>query len=592
MKRAIFAVAMATLVGCDCFYQPVKTYTESADPAPLSEQSRAAWENTAKGLHAAWGSADLQYSRSEVPALDQTQSLSLCGWRGEKVSAQLLLWSAEGENGVECHVKGFNSAEASLPAEIAQTRFVRYTLGDKRHPNCLCARSVRHEPALEADMLDTLDRYDIPARTTRPVWVTIDIPADATAGVYQSKVVVSHQGFGRIVLPFELKVIDQVVDEPSQWQYHLDLWQHPAAVARMHGVPCWSDEHFELMRKEFAPLVAAGQKVITATLNRDPWRYQCFDDYEPMIIWTLNADSSWSYDYTLFDRWVEFMHSLGITRSINCYSMLPWGDCELDYFDAKHERNRTVKAIPGTPAFEKMWAPFLADFSKHLEQKGWLHKTNIAIDERSPEDMQAAARLIAQYAPALSFAIADNHDSYKLFANMRDVCVGQKHTIACHQDILDRRAKGFYTTFYICCSTHYPNAFTYSDPYEAELLGWYGVAHDYDGMLRWAYNSWPAAPHIDSRFRLWASGDTFFVYPHARTTMRFERLVDGIEVAEKVRKLRRLYGADNEALAPIEAVLEQIRNSNVNDPAQPWAEFLTTANKTLNEVAEKLAATK
>ena len=149
-----------------------------------------------------------------------------------------------------------------------------------------------------------------------------------------------------------------------------------------------------------------------------------------------------------------------------------------------------------------------------------------------------------------------------------------------------------YTTGLLQNGNHHPNAFTYSDPYEAELLGWYGVAHDYDGMLRWAYNSWPAAPHIDSRFRLWASGDTFFVYPHARTTMRFERLVDGIEVAEKVRKLRRLYGADNEALAPIEAVLEQIRNSNVNDPAQPWAEFLTTANKTLNEVAEKLAATK
>ncbi|MBR2004199.1 MAG: hypothetical protein IJ991_08480, partial [Thermoguttaceae bacterium] len=36
-------------------------------------------------------------------------------------------------------------------------------------------------------------------------------------------------------------------------------------------------------------LADAGQKVITATLNRDPWRYQCFDDYEPMIYCLLSA---------------------------------------------------------------------------------------------------------------------------------------------------------------------------------------------------------------------------------------------------------------------------------------------------------------
>ena len=74
--------------------------------------------------------------------------------------------------------------------------------------------------------------------------------------------------------------------------------------------------------------------------------------------------------------------------------------------------------------------------------------------------------------------------------------------------------------------------------------------------------------------------------------MRFERLVDGIEVAEKIRSLRRIYGAENEALKPIEAILEQIRTSNVNDPSLPWAEFVDTANHTLNDVAEKLAQSK
>ena len=286
------------------------------------------------------------------------------------------------------------------------------------------------------------------------------------------------------------------------------------------GQKRYREEHFEIMRPLMKMLADAGQKVITATLNRDPWRYQCFDDYEPMIYWYRYDNDEWKYDYSRFDKWVEFMMSLGVDKQINCYGMLPWGSCTLDYqdmrSDAKDNRLRQINTTPQEPEYEKVWGPFLTDFAKHLKEKGWLHITNIAIDERAPEDMDVAARLIAKYAPELGFAMADNHDSYKRYTNMRDVCVGQKHSLMSHDEILARRAKGDVSTFYVCCSTLFPNAFTNSQPFESELLILYALAHDYDGMLRWAYNSWPARPEYDSRFRRWASGDTFFIYPHAR----------------------------------------------------------------------------
>ena len=152
-----------------------------------------------------------------------------------------------------------------------------------------------------------------------------------------------------------------------------------------------------------------------------------------------------------------------------------------------------------------------------------MHITNMAIDERKPEDMDVAAALIKKYAPELGFAMADNHDSYKRYTNMRDVCVGQRHSLMNPEEIAARRAKGDVSTFYVCCSTLFPNVFTNSQPFEAELLCAYAIAHDYDGMLRWAYNSWPAHPELDSRFRYWASGDTYIVYPGARSSVRIER---------------------------------------------------------------------
>ena len=329
-------------------------------------------------------------------------------------------------------------------------------------------------------------------------------------------------------------------------------------------------------------LANAGQKVITATLNKDPWNHQCYDAYEPMIKWTKHKDGSWSYDYAVFDRWVQFMLDLGINKYINCYSMVPW-NCELEYMDEAKGEMVTIKAEPGTPIFPVIWKPFLIDFKKHLQQKGGLEITNIAMDERSPEAMQAAAKVLMDYAPEMGFALADNHRSYEKFTMMRDVCAAMRHQTVTPEDIAMRRAQGFTTTFYVCCSPMYPNTFTTSQPYEAELLGWKNIAHDHDGMLRWAYNSWAENPQYDSRYGNWMSGDTYVVYPYNRSSIRFERLIDGIEVTEKIRALRAA-GVD---MSGVDAVLEKIRNTEITDYNQPWKKIMKEAQAALNEAARK-----
>ena len=590
-KNLLLLVAFAAaLSGCTC--KSVETFKEAADPVAICEKAQSAWGEVDGGLNAAWGTPDLVYSRSLVPQ-NLTDSYTATAWRGEKVSAQVLVWTNKDLKNVKCEVSNFKAKGATLPASIAEARFVRYTLADEVSESCRCGRPNGHPAILQADMLDDIEALDVEANTARPIWITVDVPQDAKAGVYKATVKVSHCGLCSETLPLELVVVDQVLAEPSEWSFHLDLWQHPSAAARAAGVELWSDEHYEVMRPLMQMLADAGQKVITATLNRDPWRYQCFDDYEPMIYWYLYDNNEWKYDYTYFDKWVEFMMSLGIDKQINCYSMLPWGKCVIDYQDmrsnAKDNRLRQITTTPQEPAYEKVWAPFLKDFAQHLREKGWLHKTNMAIDERSPEDMDVAAALIAKYAPELGFAMADNHDSYKRYANMRDVCVGQRHSLMAPEEIAARRAKGDVSTYYVCCSTLFPNVFTNSQPYEAEMLCLYAIAHDYDGMLRWAYNSWPARPEYDSRFRRWASGDTYMVYPGARSSVRFERLVDGVEIYEKVRTLRAKYADKAEALQPVEAKLAEMRAMDFNDASLNWTAFLAETNKVLNDVAQQLA---
>lgn len=573
LRRFGIIIGLLFFVSCG-EYVSVDTFAE-LNAEPLSEETVAAWSAIPKGMHTAWGNIDLQYLRDEVPTDDLCDVCRIVGWRGERVSAQILVWSKDAIKGVDCKVHKLKSEASTLPASVVKARFVRYTLADEQ--------TYRFEKSgatyLAPDMLDTLSRFDIAERSVRPVWLTIDIPRDAKAGVYQGEIVVRSRNMGRVKMPFELEVADHTLAPASEWDYHLDLWQHPSAVARAEGVELWSEDHFDAMRPSMQMLADAGQKVITATLNKDPWNHQCYDAYESMIRWTKHADNSWSYDYQVFDRWVAFMLDLGIDKMINCYSMVPW-NCELEYLDEATGKMVTVEAKPSTPLFEQMWGPFLTDFKRHLAEKGWLGITNIAMDERSPEDMDAAVAMLKRYAPELNFALADNHKSYKRYTTMRDVCVAM-YQKADKNDIEMRRAQGDNTTFYVCCVPAYPNTFTCSKPFEAEMLGWYGAAAGYDGMLRWAYNSWPENPHIDSRFGTWKSGDTFLVYPYARSSIRFERLRDGIEVAEKVRILR-AQGVD---ISAVEVALEQILSTNAHDHMQPWRAIIAEARAALDEAS-------
>ena len=142
------------------------------------------------------------------------------------------------------------------------------------------------------------------------------------------------------------------------------------------------------------------------------------------------------------------------------------------------------------------------------------------------------------------------------------------------------------TTYYVCCSHRYPNMFTFSDPAEATVAAWYAVANDYDGFLRWAYNSWTEEPLRDSRFRTWPAGDTYIVYPGGRSSIRFERLREGIQDAEKIRLLRKELSRENS----IEANRKRMRLDAAVAPfasREPGGDLhgrLAAAKRLLNEL--------
>ena len=122
--------------------------------------------------------------------------------------------------------------------------------------------------------------------------------------------------------------------------------------------PCGVREHLDAMRPLMKMLADAGQKIITATLTHKPWNGQTEDYFDTMVTWMKRADGTWAFDYTVFDRWVEFMMSVGIDKQINCYSMVPW-ELSFQYFDQATNSLQFVKTAPGNLLMKRYGLPCL-----------------------------------------------------------------------------------------------------------------------------------------------------------------------------------------------------------------------------------------
>ena len=468
----------------------------------------------------------------------------LRAWRGERVSAQAVLWASEDLGEVKFEVSDLKCGKNIIPASAVKKYFVRYVIADSYRN--------RKDSVLVADRLDPVGSLKVEANTAQPIWLDIQVPEEAKAGTYKGTLkILSNSPLTRenkkspfkgdlegLSLPIVLQVADRVLPEPSQWSFHLDLWQNPYAVARYFDVPLWSQQHFDKMRPTMELLAAAGQKVITCSVINKPWNGQTLDPFESMIAKMKQLDGTWKYDYTVFDKWVEFMMSCGITEQIDCYTLVPW-HYRFDYYDCATNNVRYLDCKPGEQKYHDFIVPFLKDLSRHLREKGWFSRTYIAMDERPKDQMEAAWRTIQEADPEFKIEGAANYSVDSEDADrVDDISVGFQYNLVKGEALARRAAKGQKITFYTCCNPERPNTFTFSPPAESAYLGLHAMACGYDGYLRWAYNSWNLEPCQDTRFgKAWASGDCFLVYPGG-SSIRFERLVEGIQAYEKIRLLR------------------------------------------------------
>jgi hypothetical protein len=508
-----------------------KNYQELPNPAktPVTE-----WEKVTSDINVSFADDNKRYPKEQVPAVSSKEWI-IKAWKGEKVHTQILVWAKKNIPMVSCIVSDLKNEKGDIISNKNITAaFVRYVMTDEFGEGCDKRKPGKYDSSLVADPIDIIEKIDIKANTVQPVWLTVKVPPGIPTGKYSGTL--SVDAAGKSDLNITIDVVNHVLPHPSEWKYDLDLWQNPDPVAKVHNVKLWSDEHYSLMKPYYTMLANAGQKSITAFIIDQPWGPDVIYHGNPtMIKWSRKKDGSWLYDYTIFDKYVEFVMKCGINQRINCYSMVTW-NLSFIYFDETIGDTVSINAKPGSGEYNDLWVPMITDFTRHLKSKGWFEKTTIAMDERDMESMLEVMALLRRIDPQWKTALAGSYHR-EIAMDIYDYCIIIKGQF--DKDILEsRKAAGLPTTFYTACGEKRPNAFTFSPPAEQVWISWYAAAEGYTGYLRWAYNNWTKDVLHDTRYKTWPAGDCYQIYPGPRTSIRFEKFIEGIQDFEKIRILK------------------------------------------------------
>jgi len=604
MKKSIAIFSFNFLFACIAFSQPFKGVIDSMNLpmiAPAHYQPEydvdvpvnpVAWTKEKPGMHVAFGSEDELYFRTEVPPIkNESASWEATGWRGERLNTQIVVWSPDTLQQVRFNISDLKNEKGKLLSKVnIQLNKICYVLANypygSNEPNC--GESPYKNGFLFPDRFETFDRFDVPGNTVRPVWLSLNIPADAEWGTYAGTIEINAKN-SRSILNIKINVQNLTLPKPHDWHHRLDLWQNPWVIADYYHVKPWSEEHKALLKKHLKLYADAGGTYITAYGVHSPWGDNEYAIEGGMIEWIKQKNGSWKFDYNIFDQYVELAMSMDIDKAITIYTPLPWGE-RFYYTDEATGNNMQERWLPTSDTFKRNWNAFLTDLRSHLEKKGWFDKTYIGINENAMEQTLSAIKVVKQHSKDWKITYAGNWHK-ELDTLLTDYCFlyGEEANV---EQVKARAARGQTTTYYVCCNPAKPNNFLFSPPIEGRWQGWYSAAHGYSGFLRWAYDAWPEDPLRDARYGSWAAGDCYIVYPGGNSCIRFEKLREGIVDYEKIRIIRELAGKSSDAsvknlIAAFEAHLQTLNDEKTFNE-EKLTEDVWKGKELINELSDKL----
>lgn len=574
MKKIFLSSILLSLLACAIIACTEGLPTDNWDnPASPEEPSATT------GLRASFESKFVRYSKGQKHE-GQTAEEKIVPlwkdvlWQNDRAHTQIVLWAVDKRyNNLTYKVSDLVSDAGTIAASNIQLRFPSYVKGDKKALDC--GNYESRTTTLIADALSEVPVTTLTIQDPVKVWVTVNTPANAAPGIYTGTITVKSGEEATVTLNMELSVTNHRLPDVTDWKFHLDLWQFPFQLTTLcnangENIAPFSAEYFTMMKPFYQMLADAGQKTITTYIKDG-----AFNRGQTMVKWSKNDSGQWVFDYTDFDAFVTKMMEWGITKQINCFSLVGW-NTSIGYKDAAGE-NQTLELTIGSDEFHDVWSAFLTSFKAHLTEKDWFDKTVLYMDEIDDDKMKAVVELVkgndANWKIGLTGA---GRNGSEVEAALYDYS-----TILGYER---KSATSTVSTFYTSCTQQFPNNYVTAETNPAEMtwMAWHALAKGFNGYLRWAYDYWTLNDVASAQDGSNAAGDFCMIYRSENTTsakpissIRMELLREGIQDYEKVQMLNN---------AELNAAVQSFQDASSGREA---ATLIDASQKLLKEISVK-----
>ncbi len=214
---------------------------------------------------------------------------------------------------------------------------------------------------------------EVLAGKAQAVWLSVSVPPDAAPGTYAGSVTVRAEGLEPRAVPVEVEVVDWRLPAPRDFRTMMALEQSPYGVAKQYGVSPWSEEHFGLLEASLRLLGRAANRwvfvpVLTCTEfgNRD----------DSPLKWTRKQDGTFTFDYTLVDRYLDLVKKHWGTPRVICFVVMhgnPANPPEVMVRDEATGKSEAMKVAGPTLTEAQrraIWSAFATATYNHMKARG------------------------------------------------------------------------------------------------------------------------------------------------------------------------------------------------------------------------------
>ncbi len=335
------------------------------------------------------------------------QAVKMVGGRGGYYSGVVAVGSDKPVGGLKV-VAGELKGPGVIPAGNVEVRYGHPTRLGFGRTQVLASLEDKPPAALGGEGKDKFGAI--------PVWVTVHVPSDAKPGNYAGEVSVVADGAAEVKVPVALEVVDWSLPDSKNFSTHMGVYQSYDSLALQYDVPMWSEKHWKYVEQSWKVLGLLGNNIVVVPLV---CRTE-FGNDESMITWVKGKDGKHTYDFKVFDRYMDIAQKhcdLQIV-SAQVYFGGGWGAADpakrpasVTVIDAKSGKREAMQ-LPayGTDESRKLWKPFIAALRERLAKRGLKDRLVLGIGHCGGMHKGVVA-FFEEIAPEVSWHIARHNRS-------------------------------------------------------------------------------------------------------------------------------------------------------------------------------------